>query len=76
MKTGEKVSLKGTWRQNFIKDRQVDRYYLPTDLEFVKKRDTKASIMTMKIYTKNNKPVLFLEFGDPDNCTAIRFIKK
>jgi hypothetical protein len=76
MKTGEKVNVKGTWKQNFIEDRKEDRYYLPTNLEFDNNSDIRVVLRTIKIYTKNNKPVLFIEFGDPDECTAIRFIKK
>jgi len=77
-KTNHKeINVKGTWKQNFIEDRLEDRYYLPTYLEFDKKDDMEGSgLRTIKIYIKDNKPVLLIDFGDPDNCTAIRFIKK
>jgi hypothetical protein len=76
MKTDKKVNVNGTWKQNFIENRLDDRYYLPTNLELNEKPKVRVALRTIKIYTKNNKPVLFLEFGDPDSCTAIRFIKK
>ncbi len=72
----KEINVKGTWRQNFIEDRREDRYYMPTNLEFDNNFDIRVVLRTIKIYTKNNKPVLFIEFGDPDECTAIRFIKK
>ncbi|MDG2194102.1 MAG: hypothetical protein P8K77_04490 [Polaribacter sp.] len=76
MKPDKEINVKGTWKQNFIEDRLEDRYYLPTDLEFDKKDDIKGGLRTIKIYTKNNKPVLLIKFGDPDNCSALHFIKK
>lgn len=72
----KEINVNGTWRQNFIEDRVEDRYYIPTNLEFDNDSDIKVVLRTIKIYTKNNKPVLYIEFGDPDNCRAIRFIKK
>ena len=75
-KNNKLINTKGTWKQNFIENRKNDRYYLPTNLEFDKKDNIKETLRTIKIYTKNNKPVLFIEYGDPDECKAIRFIKK
>lgn len=75
-KHNKEINVKGTWKQNFIEDRLEDRYYLPTDLEFDKKDDMEdGGLRTIKIYIKNNKPLLFIDFGDPDNCTALLFIK-
>lgn len=76
MKSNKKINIEGTWKQNFIENRSKDKYFLPTDLEFDKKDGTGLGLRTIKLYKKNDKPVLFIEFGDPDQCRAIRFIKR
>ena len=72
----KEINVKGTWKQNFIEDPLEDRYYLPTNLELDNKSKVRVVLRTIKVYTKNNKPVLFIEFGDPDECAAVRFMKK
>lgn len=72
IKDDKEINVKGTWRQNFIEN----RYYLPTNLEFDKKDSVDGGLRTIQVYIKNNKPVLLIEFGDPDECNGIRFIKK
>lgn len=76
MKDYKEINVKGTWRQNFIENRLEDRYYLPTNLKFDKKDDIDGGLRTIQVYIKNNKPVLLIEFGDPDGCNGIRFIKQ
>ncbi|WP_028890333.1 hypothetical protein [Tenacibaculum ovolyticum] len=76
MKDYKEVNVKGTWRQNFIENRLEDCYYLPTNLKFDKKDDIDGGLRTIQVYVKNNKPVLLIEFGDPDGCNGIRFIKQ
>ncbi|MGB0892315.1 MAG: hypothetical protein ACPGUU_08175 [Flavobacteriaceae bacterium] len=72
IKSGKEINVEGTWKQNFLKN----HYYLPTDLEFNKKDNFVGVLRTIQVYVKNNKPVLLISYGDPDQCRAIRFIKK
>lgn len=76
MKHGKEINVRGTWKQNFLENNLKDRYYLPTNLKFDERDNIESSLRTIKVYAKTNKPVLLIEFGDPDECNGIRFIKK
>ncbi|WP_435253917.1 hypothetical protein [Tenacibaculum sp. A30] len=76
IKSNKKINVQGTWKQNFIENRSKDKYFLPTDLKFGENDGTGLALRTIQVYVKEKKPVLFIEYGDPDECRAIRFIKK
>jgi len=75
-KTNHKeINVKGTWRLNFMEDRLEDRYFLALHLKFDEKYNIEEFGTSWGIYIKNNKPLFLMSFGDPDNCTALMFIK-
>lgn len=53
-----------------------EKNLLSVHYKFEKKDSLEDYITSWKAYKKNNKPVLLINIGDPDECSAIRFIKK
>ncbi|MDO6744414.1 hypothetical protein Q4553_07505 [Tenacibaculum soleae] len=66
----EKINISGKWETNYLEESKKENYFLVVSFKYNKSRKA------WKLYKKNNKPVILIEVGDPDECSAIRFIKK
>ena len=58
----------------YIKNRKD--HYLSLSIKFQKTDNLEDFGLSKKFYQKKGSPVILLEIGDPDECKAVRFIKK
>lgn len=72
LRLNKKINVKAIWKPMFFKEKSL----LTIHYKFAKKDSIENYLTSWKVYKKNNKPVLLINIGDPDECTAIRFIKK
>lgn len=72
LRLNKKVNVKAKWKPVYYKGEN----FLSVDYKFSKKDSLENYGASWKIYKKNNKPILLINIGDPDYCSAIRFIKK
>jgi|CoawatStandDraft_6_1074263.scaffolds.fasta_scaffold11475_2 hypothetical protein len=68
------ISAKGNWKLVYIKNRKD--HYLSLSIKFQKTDNLEDFGLSKKFYQKKGSPVILLEIGDPDECKAVRFIKK
>lgn len=67
-KPNENLNIKGKWELIF-KDKTQ---YLSLNLKI----KGKNLLTSWKMYKKKGKPVILIRVGDPDSCSAVRFIKE
>ncbi|REG90832.1 hypothetical protein [Flavobacterium aquicola] len=70
---GERIIDKanGTWKF----PQKSDANEIITKMIFSLESESNNTVSFWKIFSQNGKLTIFIEFGDPDNCTAARFIK-
>ncbi|WP_299110207.1 hypothetical protein [uncultured Tenacibaculum sp.] len=66
------INAKANWKQVPFKE----NLFLSVDLIFEKQDSLENYGTSWEVYKKNGKPVILIKVGDPDECSAIRFIKK
>lgn len=67
-RTNEKLNIKGEWKLVY----RDEAPFLSLNLKI----KNKNLLTSWSIYKKRDKPVILIKIGDPDSCSAIRFIKK
>lgn len=68
------ISAINKWKLVYLE--RENEHRLSLRLDFKQKNEPIKMITSGKFYLKNEKPVVLFEIGDPDECRAIRFIKK
>jgi hypothetical protein len=68
------ISAKGYWKLVYIESKKEHR--LSLSVKFQKRDSIEDLGLSSKFYLKRNKPIILFEIGDPDECKAIRFMKK
>lgn len=76
LRPDKEINVKGTWEPVYIKEKLEDRYFLSLLLKFEEKDNIEDYRVSWEMYKKRDKPVILIKIGDPDSCSAIRFIKK
>lgn len=66
------INAKANWKQVPFKE----NLFLSVNLIFEKQDSLENYGTSWEVYKKNGKPVILIKVGDPDECSAIRFIKK
>lgn len=69
----KKITLTGNWELVSLHE---NKYYLSMDQYFDPEHEIMNRGASYKIMIKDKIPVIVLKYGDPDECSAIRFIKK
>jgi hypothetical protein len=71
IKNAVKDTILGTWHSNYL-----DTYYTASfSINYSKNPELNYYPRSWSVYKKDNKPVLVVEFDDPDLCYYMRFIK-
>jgi hypothetical protein len=68
------ISAKGNWKLVYINSRSEHR--LSLSLKFQKIDGIENLSLSTKLYFKKMSPIILFKIGDPDECKAIRFMKK
>ena len=76
LRPDKEINVNGTWKSVYLKEKSDDRYFLSLSLKFDEKDNIEDYVTSWKMYIKRDKPVILIKIGDPDNCSAIRFIKE
>ncbi len=68
-----KINIGGKWDVHYNSDTMENK--LTLTLRFNKKYKIEDMLSSFDLYLKNDKPVMLFNFGDPDECNYLRFIK-
>lgn len=72
LRLNKKINVKAKWKPVYHKG----EFFLSVDYKFNSKDSLENYVASWKVYIKKNKPILLINIGDPDYCSAIRFIKR
>ncbi|RNL83706.1 hypothetical protein ED312_14575 [Sinomicrobium pectinilyticum] len=69
----EGIDVRGSWKSTA----HDESAHLVMDINFNKEQtDLKGYLASWQIYVKDEKAVILIPIGDPDECMAVRFLKE
>jgi hypothetical protein len=71
LKVTNKDTIVGTWLSNYYDEDETSSFIITYNKEY----NLNYYPRSWSVYIKDNKPVLVVEFDDPDQCYYMRFIK-